>query len=189
MNKKLLDYTLKIRLPITVFVIIIAMSITYYVSRNERDGIGNTPTQPILFSHKLHAGDMKIDCQYCHTGVTKGRHALIPSVGTCMNCHSVARKDKPEIQKLTKIFLSGEALQWQRVHRTADYVYFNHSSHVSKNIDCKYCHGDVAAMEKISQVHSFTMGSCVDCHRTAHKSFPEIAGLKKGPDHCWACHR
>ena len=97
MKKTLLDYTLKIRLPLTLFVIAAAFIITFYASRQERDGIGYQPEQPVKFSHRLHAGQMAIDCQYCHTGVEKGRHALVPSVNICMNCHTIARKTKPEI--------------------------------------------------------------------------------------------
>ena len=97
MKKSFLDYTLKVRLPITLFVALLAFMITFYVSRPERDGIGYQPDQPIAYSHKLHAGQMKIDCQYCHTGVTKGRHALVPSANICMNCHSMARKNDPRL--------------------------------------------------------------------------------------------
>ena len=87
MNKSLLDHILRIRLPITLFVVIASFTITYFVSRAERDGVGYSPVQPINFSHKLHAGLMKIDCQYCHTGVEKSRHAMVPPLNTCMNCH------------------------------------------------------------------------------------------------------
>ena len=77
MKKSLLDYTLKIRLPLMLFVIAASFVITFYVSRAERDGVGYAPEQPIKFSHKLHAGQMAIDCQYCHVGVEKGRHAML----------------------------------------------------------------------------------------------------------------
>ena len=99
MNKSLLDHILRIRLPITLFVVVASFTITYFVSRAERDGVGYSPVQPINFSHKLHAGQMKIDCQYCHTGVEKSRHAMVPAVSTCMNCHIIARKDRPDIIK------------------------------------------------------------------------------------------
>lgn len=189
MKKSLLDYILRNRLPVTLFVIISAFALTYFVSRAERDGVGYAPEQPIAFSHKLHAGEMKIDCQYCHTGVEKTRHAMIPSVSTCMNCHTVARKDSPEIEKLASYYNEGEALPWKRVHKVPDYAYFNHSVHVNKGIDCVSCHGDVDQMDVIRQVNSFTMASCLDCHRNAHDKLPNIEGIKKGPDNCFACHR
>ncbi len=190
MKKSVLDYTLKIRLPVTVFVIVVSFVLTFYVSKTERDSIGYAPEQPIKFSHKLHAGTMKIDCKYCHIGVEKSRFATIPTTSICMNCHSIAKKDKPEIIKLTNFYLSGKAIPWKRVHKLPDYVYFNHSVHVSMGIDCSHCHGEVARMDVVSQVHSFTMGACLSCHRNVHKFVPELGNkIKKGPENCNACHR
>ncbi len=190
MDKSLLDHILRIRLPVTIFVIIVAFTITYFASRAERDGIGYTPTQPIDFSHALHAGEMQIDCQYCHTGVEKGRHANIPSVSSCMNCHAIAKRDSPQIQRLTRHYEEGIPLEWERIHRVPDFAYFSHSVHVNKGIDCANCHGNVEQMDKVGQVQSFTMGACLDCHREPHKQMPELAGLiQKGPEDCAACHR
>ncbi len=189
MKKRLLDYTLKVRIPLVVFVAVISFVLTFYLSRAERDSVGYSPEQPIKFSHKLHAGSMKIDCQYCHTGVTKERHALVPSVNICMNCHTVARKDKPEIIKLTKYYEENKILPWKRVHKVPEYAYFNHSVHVNKGIKCESCHGDVAQMEKIKQVRSFTMNSCLECHRNAQAQLPYLKNIKNGPENCWSCHR
>lgn len=190
MKKALLDYALKVRLPVTLFVIVASFALTYYIARPERDGIGYAPEQPIAFSHKLHAGNMNIDCQYCHTSVGKTRHSSIPAANICMNCHSVARKDKPEIQKLTKYYEEGKPIPWKRIHEVPKYAYFNHSVHINKQIDCESCHGDVKSMDILSQVNSFTMGSCLSCHRNAHERLPEIKhAINKGPTHCNACHR
>ena len=154
MKKSVLDYILRIRLPITIFVIITSFAITYYASKAERDSVGYTPVQPIAFSHKLHAGDMKIDCQYCHVSVEKGRHATIPAAETCMNCHRIARKDRPEIIKLTKYYEEGVAIPWKRIHRVPEFAYFDHSVHVNRGIDCVNCHGDVKQMETVGQMNS-----------------------------------
>ena len=195
MNKALLDYALKVRLPITVFVIISSFALTFYFSRAERDGVGYSPEQPIAFKHSLHAGQMGIDCKYCHNGADKGRHAMVPPASTCMNCHSLARKDKPEIKKLTAFYNSGQPIPWVRIHKVPEYAYFNHSAHVNKGIDCKSCHGDVAKMDKIEQVHSFTMSNCLNCHREAHEKLPylkdqfEKGKINLGPEYCGACHR
>lgn len=192
MRKFLLDYNLKVRLPILIFVVLAVFVITYYASFAERNGIGYSPDQPVNFSHKIHAGDMQIDCKYCHSDVDKSSFANVPSTETCMNCHSLARTDKPEIQKLTQYFKEGRPLEWERVHRVPDFVYFNHSSHVNKGIDCANCHGDVQNMDKIAQVSSFTMGACLDCHRNPEqiKDFEKIKNsLNKGPEYCSACHR
>ena len=184
-----IDYLLRIRLPIVIFVAIASFAVTFYVSRAERDGVGYAPDQPINFSHKLHAGTMKIDCQYCHTGVEKTRFASIPSAAVCMNCHTQARTDRPDIIKLTEYYKSGKPIPWKRIHRTAEYAYFNHSVHVSAGIDCASCHGDVANMDKVSQVKPFSMGACLDCHRNPEQKLPYLKNVKKGPEHCWACHR
>jgi hypothetical protein len=189
MKKSFLDYVLKIRLPIILFTALSSFALTYYVSRPERDGVGYEPEQPINFSHKLHAGTMGIDCQYCHTGVTKSRHAMVPPVATCMNCHSVARKNKPEIIKLTQYYNEGKALPWRRIHRVPDFAYFNHSVHVNKGIDCKYCHGNVQEMDVIRQTNSFTMANCLDCHRNAPTKLASVPNIKRGPDNCFTCHR
>jgi len=189
MKKTVLDYALKIRLPLTLFVIAFSFVLTYYISRAERDGVGYSPDQPINYSHKLHAGKMAIDCQYCHIGVEKGRHALIPSVNICMNCHTVSRKDKSEIIKLTQYYEEGTPIPWKRIHKVPDYAFFNHSVHVNKGIECESCHGDIKEMDKVSQVRQFTMGACLECHRNAHDNLPYLEKVNKGPEHCWACHR
>ncbi|GMU85345.1 MAG: hypothetical protein AMXMBFR48_05870 [Ignavibacteriales bacterium] len=189
MSNNFLDYLLRIRLPITLFVVVTSFAVTYFISRAERDGVGYTPDQPIAFSHALHAGQMAIDCQYCHTSVEKSRHASIPQVATCMNCHIIARKDRPEIIKLTNSYNSGKPLSWVRIHKVPDYAYFSHASHVNKGIQCQSCHGNVELMDKVGQVNSFTMAACLDCHRNPEAKLPYLKSVNKGPDYCWACHR
>ncbi len=189
MKKSFLDYVLRVRLPITVFVVIVAFAITYYASRPERDGIGYAPTQPINFSHELHAGDLEISCQYCHTGVEKTRQAVVPAASTCMSCHSIAKADKPEIKKLKKYYDEGIAIPWKRVNRVPDFVYFDHSVHVTTGLTCSTCHGDVKNMDKITQVESFTMSTCLSCHRNVKEKVPYVKNLKNAPENCWTCHR
>ncbi len=189
MKSSTLDYTLRIRLPIVVFVAALAFVVTYYASRAERDGVGYAPVQPVAFSHALHAGTMQIDCKYCHTAVTTSAVASVPAVSICMNCHTVARKNRPEIIKLTRYYEEGVALPWKRIHRVPDYAYFNHSAHVSRGIDCVNCHGQVSSMDVVQQVSEFTMGSCLDCHRNAPERLAGVPGIRKGPENCYACHR
>ncbi len=189
MKRSYLDYILRNRLPVAIFVSVAAFALTYFASRAERDGIGYTPDQPINYSHKLHAGTMKIDCQYCHVGVEKSRHATVPPVATCMNCHTVARKDRPEIIKLTQYYNENKPLPWERIHKVPDYAYFSHNVHINKGVECVACHGNIEQMEKVGQMQSFTMGSCLNCHRNAHERLPFVENVKQGPDYCWACHR
>jgi len=189
MKKSLLDYTLKIRVPIILLVGVVAFVATYYLSRAEREGVGYAPAQPIAFSHRLHAGSMRIDCKYCHEAATSSPHAGIPAVSVCMNCHTVARKAQPEIITLTKFYEEGSALPWKRVHRVPDYAYFNHSAHVNRGIDCANCHGKVETMEAVEQVSQFTMGACLDCHRNAPTRLAGVPNIKRGPEMCGSCHR
>ncbi|MDQ1266781.1 MAG: hypothetical protein QG635_1933 [Bacteroidota bacterium] len=188
--KKYIDQMIKIRLPITIGVILFSVAITFIISKSERDSVGYEPEQPIKYSHKLHAGELKIDCQYCHTSVSKTRHAGIPSASICMNCHSVVRRDKPEIMKLVEYNNDGKPIPWKRIHRVPDYAFFNHSVHVNKGINCVHCHGDIANMDKVAQKLSFRMSSCIGCHKNAHDRMPELANqIKKGPVTCGHCHR
>ena len=189
MKKALLDYTLRIRLPILLFVGVLSFTAVYFFSRAERDGVGYSPVQPIAFSHKLHAGTMQIDCKYCHSAAAVSPHATLPPVATCMNCHAIARKNKPEIIKLTKYYEEGIALPWKRVHRVPDYAYFNHSVHVNKGIACTTCHGQVENMDGATQVSEFTMAACLNCHRNAPSLLADVHGIKTGPENCYACHR
>lgn len=127
---------------------------------------GYAPTQPIAFSHKLHAGEMEIDCAYCHTGVYKGKQAGIPSSNICMNCHNEIKRESPEIQKIYTAALNDQPVEWVRVHNLPDHAYFNHAQHTNvAGLDCENCHGEIKKMEVVQQRHTLTMGWCIDCHR------------------------
>lgn len=127
---------------------------------------GYAPKQPIQYSHKLHAGQYKIDCNYCHTGVNKGKSATIPAANICMNCHGVIKKESPEIQKIYAAIENNRPIEWIRVHNLPDLAYFNHAQHVNVgNVQCQTCHGEIEKMEVVEQRSSLTMGWCIDCHR------------------------
>lgn len=133
---------------------------------------GYAPTQPIAFSHALHAGQYQIDCNYCHTGVTKSKNANIPSANICMNCHSTitritgAEEDSKEIQKIYAAIENDQPIEWVRVHNLPDLAYFNHAQHVNVGgVECQTCHGPVEEMEVVRQHSSLTMGWCINCHR------------------------
>ena len=134
------------------------------------------PNQPIAFSHKIHAGQYEIDCQYCHTGVRKAKSANIPSANICMNCHSAIKTESPEIKKIyAAIDYNPETLEygnntkpieWVRVHNLPDLAYFNHSQHVQVGgLECETCHGEIKEMEVVYQYSPLTMGWCINCHR------------------------
>ncbi len=140
------------------------------VSLDEALGIGiqqgYQPTQPIAFSHKLHAGEHQINCAYCHTSVYKGKSANIPSANICMNCHSQIKTESPQIQKIYKAIEQNKPIEWVRVHNLPDLAYFNHSQHtVAGGLKCQQCHGPIEQMEVVYQYSPLTMGWCINCHR------------------------
>jgi len=129
------------------------------------------PEQPIWFSHKVHAGQNQIDCQYCHFTVDKSMHAGIPPTQVCLNCHNQVKKGKvtgeAEIAKIFESVNNGQPIEWVKVHNLPDHVYFNHAQHVAiGKVDCEECHGVVEKMDEIIQVEDLSMGWCVECHRT-----------------------
>jgi Cytochrome c7 and related cytochrome c/Class III cytochrome C family len=127
---------------------------------------GYAPTQPIAFSHKLHAGEYKINCNYCHTGVYKGKQAGIPAANICMNCHNAIKRESPEIQKIYTALKKDQPIEWVRVHNLPDLAYFNHAQHTNvAGLECTNCHGEINKMEVVQQRSSLTMGWCIDCHR------------------------
>ena len=127
---------------------------------------GYQPTQPIAFSHKLHAGEHQINCAYCHTSVYKAKSANIPSANICMNCHSQIKTESPEIKKIYRAIERKQPIQWVRVHNLPDLAYFNHSQHTQVGgLQCQTCHGPVQNMEVVYQYSALTMGWCINCHR------------------------
>jgi hypothetical protein len=121
--------------------------------------------QPVPFSHEHHVGGLGIDCRYCHTTVENSSFANIPPTKTCMNCHSQIWSTAPMLEPVRESFRSDKSIRWIRVHDLPDYVYFNHSIHVSKGVGCTTCHGQVNKMPLMWQESSLQMSWCLDCHR------------------------
>jgi mono/diheme cytochrome c family protein len=220
-------------------VFLILMGIYVFFGTLYKVGVdqGYQPIQPIVFSHKIHSGDNKIDCQYCHSSAKHSKHSGIPSVNVCMNCHKniaevaettvVELEDgvvlgKAELDKeIAKVYKAAgwdvEALEytgiekpikWVRIHNLPDFVYFNHSQHVTvQGLKCQTCHGPVEEMEEMYQYSPLTMGWCIDCHRETdvdlkgneyyakiHKQLAEKYGVEKvtaaqlGGLECGKCH-
>lgn len=150
---------------------------------------GYQPVQPIHFSHKIHAGDNKIDCKYCHSSARVSKHSGIPSLNVCMNCHkSIYEYNGETSPEYSKEFYDGEIkklyeavgwddaeqrytgetkpVEWVRIHNLPDFAYFNHSQHVIVGgIECQTCHGPIEEMEIVEQYSPLTMGWCINCHR------------------------
>ncbi|MCB1150505.1 cytochrome c3 family protein [bacterium] len=127
--------------------------------------VGYQPQQPVPYSHALHAGELGIDCRYCHTGVEVGAKATIPPTATCMNCHATVKTESEKLQLVRDSYATGEPVEWVRVHDLPDFVFFNHSAHVERGIGCESCHGRVDQMEVVSQFAGLNMGWCLKCHR------------------------
>jgi hypothetical protein len=209
-------------LPIAVFLVIgplataVLAGVGYY-GTDKHLSVGYTPTQPVPYSHKLHAGDLGIDCRYCHNNVERSAFAGVPSTETCMNCHSKVKTDSLKLLPVRESFATGNPIPWVRVHNLPDFVYFDHSAHLSAGVGCASCHGRVDQMVEVGQVEPLTMQWCTDCHRNpgAHLRDPsevtkmdwtpspalvaaaaagEPAVAKNGrtvqpPLHCSGCHR
>ncbi len=165
------------------FLFFVIFLFTAIVAKTVIDGLytvgvqqGYQPTQPIAFSHEIHAGQYEIECQYCHTGVMISKSANIPSANICMNCHTAIKTDSKEIAKIYKAIdydkETGEygndikPIEWVRVHNLPDLAYFNHSQHVNvAEIECQTCHGPIEEMAVVQQWSTLTMGWCINCHR------------------------
>jgi hypothetical protein len=189
----------------------------WYYGTQKHTEVGYEPDQPVPYSHKLHAGDLGIDCRYCHTTVETSANANIPPTATCMNCHAKVRPESAKLDPVRKSFATGDPIPWIRVHNLPDYVYFDHSVHVAAGVGCESCHGRVDEMPVVRQVQPLTMGWCLECHRDPAKHIRDpkdvtkmgmLAALEAAPaptaeggvklangrtaqppQHCSGCHR
>jgi|TARA_B110000196_G_scaffold255624_1_gene225669 hypothetical protein len=127
--------------------------------------VGVAIDQPVHFSHKHHVTGMGIDCRYCHTTVEVSAFAGVPPTETCMTCHSQIWTEAPILEPVRASFRDNKAIEWNRVHDLPDFVYFNHSIHVSQGIGCQSCHGQVDQMPLVEKAHTLNMEWCLDCHR------------------------
>jgi hypothetical protein len=200
--------------PIFFFVIgpvvtVLAIGGVWYYFSPKFTDVGYMPEQPVPYSHKLHAGDLKIDCRYCHTGVEKTAKAGVPPTQTCMNCHQAVKTDSPHLKLVRESWNNGKEggkpIPWVRIHKVADYAYFDHSAHIQVGIGCESCHGRIDRMVEVSQVEPLSMGWCLDCHNNpkphlrpkdkvtvmgyVHKETDKVAQNPNPPIHCSGCHR
>ena len=139
---------------------------------------GYKPEQPIAFNHQIHVEKNGLECQYCHSGVSKSPYATIPPVELCMGCHKVVKTDSPEIKKLAKHFEEKTPVEWEPVHNLPEHAYFTHERHIKAGVGCQSCHGQVQKMEVVEKVSSLKMGFCVSCHRDSGVSID-----------CAVCHQ
>lgn len=204
-------------LPIVFFFVLgpgvtAAVAGIWYYGTNKHVEVGFQPHQPVEYSHKLHAGDLGIDCRYCHNTVERSYFAAVPPTETCMNCHWKVRTESVKLLPVRESYANDTPIPWVRVHNLPDYVYFNHSAHLASGVSCVSCHGRVDQMPVVTQVQPLSMGWCLDCHRdpAPHMRDPaEITVMDWKPDpsksgahpvakngravqpptHCSGCHR
>jgi hypothetical protein len=185
----------------------VTLGIWYYFSPKNTQ-VGYAPEQPVPYSHKLHAGELGIDCRYCHANIERSQEAMIPPTQACMGCHAIVKADSPKLAVLRDSWSSGNPIAWVRVHRVADYVYFDHSVHLAAGVGCVSCHGRIDQMEVVRQDKPLNMGWCLECHRDPGPNLrpkDQITNMTwtpstdeavqfaenklRGPEHCSGCHR
>ena len=146
----------------------VASGVTYYFTQ-EYTRVGYQPIQPVAFSHEIHAAQLGMDCRYCHDGVEKSWYSNVPTASVCMNCHNQVLKDSPKLELVRESALTGKPIEWVQIHKTPDYVYFNHSVHVNRGVSCVKCHGQINHMDEVRHEKSFSMTFCLECHRDPAK--------------------
>lgn len=144
--------------------------------------VGYQPIQPVPFSHNTHVGQLGIDCRYCHSMVEKSWFSNIPAASTCMNCHNQVLKDDPRLALVRESAATGKPIPWVQIHRVPDFVYFNHSVHVTRGISCVECHGRIDKMDEVYHAKPLSMSFCLDCHRDPAS---KIRPLDKITDLSW----
>ncbi|KAB2881040.1 cytochrome C [bacterium] len=171
----------KLPLISLVAVLVVGGALTgffWYFASPKFTDVGYRPNQPVPYSHKLHAGDLGMDCRYCHVGVETSATAMVPPTATCMNCHNLILTQSEKLLPVRESWTSGVPIEWVKVHKTPDYAYFNHSIHVNRGIGCESCHGNVAQMEIVEQKQPLSMGWCLDCHRNPDMSLRDLSKVK-----------
>ena len=155
----------------TLFILAFGAWVAWEVNQSAYYTDAKVPLQqPVPFSHKHHANELGIDCRYCHTSVETSSFAGIPPTKTCMNCHSQIWTNAQLLEPVRASYRSGESLQWTRVNQLPDFVFFNHSIHVTKGVGCNTCHGPVDQMPLMYQQESLQMEWCLGCHRDPGKN-------------------
>lgn len=161
---------LPLKILIALFVIgATAVVAFYYYGTPKYTRVGFAPSQPVAFDHALHAGQLGLDCRYCHSNVERSGHANIPATATCMNCHNQIRTESPALELVRRSHETGEPIPWVRVHQIPDFVYFNHSVHVNRGVSCYECHGQVNEMQVVRHDKPLSMAFCLECHRAPER--------------------
>lgn len=144
---------------------VILIFIVWYYFSPEFTDVGYAPEQPVPYSHRLHVGELGMDCRYCHTNVEMAAEANLPPTQTCMNCHNQIQRESLSLMPVRESWATGNPIEWVKVHHLPDYARFNHALHVNSGVGCESCHGRVDRMEVVQLVEPLSMGWCLECHR------------------------
>jgi hypothetical protein len=146
----------------------------FYVRSPIARGMQDPIEQPIQFDHRHHTRDEGIDCRFCHSTVDRSPHAGIPATQLCLNCHSQIWNQSPLLDPVRRSFIEGTPIVWKKVNDLPDFVYFNHSIHVSKGVGCVTCHGRIDQMAAVEKAEPLTMSWCLNCHRNPEKNIRPV---------------
>ncbi|HJK94672.1 MAG TPA: cytochrome c3 family protein [Polyangiaceae bacterium LLY-WYZ-15_(1-7)] len=188
---------------------VLTFVVWYYFSPKHLQ-VGYAPEQPVPYSHRLHAGELGMDCRYCHSNVEYGAYASVPPTQTCMGCHSIVWPESGKLAPIRESWETGESVEWVKAHVIPDHAYFNHSVHVSAGVGCVSCHGRIDQMEVVRVDQPIAMQWCLECHRDPGPNLrppSEVTNMEWEPDdewlaamdehvaavnppeHCSGCHR
>ena len=189
---------------------VLLVGVFWYFFSPKNLQVGYAPKQPISYSHRLHVGELGIDCRYCHAQVERSHEAMVPPTQTCVGCHTLVRRDSPKLAPLWESWDNDTPVQWVRVHKLPDHVFFDHSVHLAAGVGCVSCHGRVDQKEVVDVEQPISMGWCLNCHRDPEpilrpkdkitdmtykpdsewkQKAHELASTLNPPRHCSGCHR
>ena len=165
---------LKIVLCLAVAVPAVCAGAWYYFTP-KYTRVGYQPPQPVNFPHDIHAGQLGMDCRYCHSFVEVAAHSNVPTTQVCMNCHSQVQRENPKLAPVRESWATGRPIEWVQIHKTPDYVYFNHSAHVNRGVSCVSCHGRIDQMPVVYHAEPHSMDWCLTCHRNPENFVRPVA--------------
>jgi hypothetical protein len=187
--------------------LVVVVFLFWYYGSPKNLQVGYAPLQPVPYSHRLHAGDLGIDCRYCHANIERSAHAMIPATQTCMGCHAIVKTDSAKLEPVRDSWKTGAPIEWTKVHKLPEHAYFNHSAHLAAGVGCATCHGRIDQMEVVRLDKPISMGWCLECHRDPSPNLrpkdqitnmnwtPEMAPAGwqppkvNPPTNCSGCHR
>ncbi|MDB4993313.1 MAG: Molybdopterin oxidoreductase subunitprotein [Myxococcaceae bacterium] len=184
----------------------VVLAVWYYGSPSNLQ-VGYAPTQPVPYSHRLHAGQMGMDCRYCHANIERSAHAMIPATQTCMGCHAIVKTESARLANVRSSWETGQPIEWVKVHKLPEHSFFDHSAHLSAGVGCVTCHGRIDQMEVVRLDKPIAMQWCLECHRNPTPNLrpkDQITNMEwradmapagwqpptvNPPKHCSGCHR